>query len=190
MKSRLLNLSCLLVVAMSLFGCDHATKIAAKATLEKAPPMPVAPNVLHGVLELRYVENDDIAFSVFRQLGIPKSSGLLIGVATVAILSILAMVIMTTLRRTKEEAAAGVVTRVTRVSREAALVSQLGLALIFGGALGNVVDRLVRGVVIDFIHVKGWPVFNVADIAVVCGMILMGLARLSSLRKKTTTSSS
>ena len=50
----------------------------------------------------------------------------------------------------------------------------LGLALIVGGALGNLVDRLLLGYVIDFIELLfvRFAIFNVADIAVTCGCIL------------------
>jgi lipoprotein signal peptidase len=41
----------------------------------------------------------------------------------------------------------------------------------------------VRGYVIDFIHVRGWPVFNVADIAVVVGIALVGLASVRGRRR-------
>jgi signal peptidase II len=58
---------------------------------------------------------------------------------------------------------------------------RISLALILGGAIGNLVDRLIYGRVVDFMDVdvpdmlgmQRWPVFNVADSAVVCGMILM-----------------
>lgn len=55
----------------------------------------------------------------------------------------------------------------------------IAMGMIVGGALGNVVDRAVRGDgfldggVIDFIDLQWWPVFNVADIGVVCGAILL-----------------
>jgi signal peptidase II len=51
----------------------------------------------------------------------------------------------------------------------------VALGLIMGGAMGNLVDRLVRsngGQVIDFIDLRWWPVFNVADSAISCGVIL------------------
>lgn len=47
------------------------------------------------------------------------------------------------------------------------------LALIAGGAMGNLYDRLVYGYVIDFIDFRIWPVFNVADCAVVAGAVLL-----------------
>ncbi len=54
-----------------------------------------------------------------------------------------------------------------------------GLGLIIGGAVGNLVDRLFRGRVVDFIDFSWWPVFNLADIAIVAGVIiiLLGYAR-------------
>ena len=50
------------------------------------------------------------------------------------------------------------------------------MGLLLGGAAGNLTDRLVRhhhGAVIDFIDLKWWPVFNVADASIVCGAILL-----------------
>jgi signal peptidase II len=65
----------------------------------------------------------------------------------------------------------------------------LGLALILGGAIGNLVDRIRLGYVVDFIdfHIGGWhyPALNVADSAITCGVILLLLdVWLVSLRSK------
>jgi signal peptidase II len=55
----------------------------------------------------------------------------------------------------------------------------LGLGLVLGGALGNLMDRLfrspgpLRGHVVDFLSIGWWPVFNMADSAVVCGAVLL-----------------
>lgn len=49
------------------------------------------------------------------------------------------------------------------------LVGIAGLGLAFGGATSNLADRVVRGAVVDFIAVGWWPVFNVADAAMVVG---------------------
>jgi signal peptidase II len=52
----------------------------------------------------------------------------------------------------------------------------VAVGLVLGGASGNLIDRLVRGnggAVIDFIDLQWWPVFNVADMAVSCGAILL-----------------
>lgn len=47
------------------------------------------------------------------------------------------------------------------------------LALIAGGATGNLIDRLIFGGVIDYIDVRVWPVFNLADMAIVAGSLLI-----------------
>jgi signal peptidase II len=50
---------------------------------------------------------------------------------------------------------------------------RLSLALLLGGAVGNLVDRLRLGHVVDFIDVGPWPVFNLADSSIVVGIILL-----------------
>lgn len=55
---------------------------------------------------------------------------------------------------------------------------QLALAMQLGGALGNLIDRLVHKGVIDFIDLMFWPVFNVADTAIVAGVGLLLLDML------------
>ncbi len=61
----------------------------------------------------------------------------------------------------------------------------LALALVMGGALGNVVDRVRFGAVVDFIqwHASGfyWPAFNVADSAITVGAILLVFAQLTGV---------
>jgi signal peptidase II len=47
-----------------------------------------------------------------------------------------------------------------------------GLGLVLGGATGNLLDRIWRRGVIDFIDLRVWPVFNLADLAIVAGVLL------------------
>jgi signal peptidase II len=49
------------------------------------------------------------------------------------------------------------------------------LALIVGGGIGNLIDRICNGYVVDFIHFHFWPIFNIADISVCigCGLLIM-----------------
>ena len=69
--------------------------------------------------------------------------------------------------------------RTTR--RTADVVMAYSLALVLGGAVGNLVDRVVRspgflrGEVVDFIKVPHWPTFNVADCAITVGVILIAI---------------
>ena len=62
------------------------------------------------------------------------------------------------------------------------ILPSLALTLVMGGALGNVIDRVRFGAVVDFIqwHVAGyyWPAFNVADSAITLGAVLLVLAQL------------
>jgi len=182
-KASLGRLALLRLVPVGLFGCDYATKSAAKATLEGTAGIAVAPELLRGAVELRYVENHDIAFSVLRRLGIPRSPELLVGIATVALVVIVVATVVA--RRHASRAGAPYEANASAIHARgrkralgvgsADLATLAGIALVLSGALGNIVDRVVRGYVVDFIHVKGWPVFNVADIAVVVGAILLAL---------------
>jgi signal peptidase II len=65
----------------------------------------------------------------------------------------------------------------------------LALSLVMGGALGNVIDRIRFGAVVDFVqwHVAGfyWPAFNVADSAITVGAILLVFTQLTVTNKKT-----
>lgn len=61
------------------------------------------------------------------------------------------------------------------------LVFQVGVGLLVGGALGNLIDRVKLGKVIDFLDFRIWPVFNVADIAICVGA---GLILWDVLKKK------
>jgi len=67
-------------------------------------------------------------------------------------------------------------------------VTGLGLALVLGGAVGNLIDRIQLGYVVDFIdvHFRGWhyPAFNVADSAITCGVILLLLDALILSRRR------
>ncbi len=67
-----------------------------------------------------------------------------------------------------------------RLSQENAWI-RYGAALLFGGAVGNLIDRLRLGAVIDFFDFRIWPVFNIADIGICVGvgMMMYAIAFLS-----------
>lgn len=151
---RLLSCIGLFLIAVGLFGCDHATKAVATSELSGGRSVPLVGDVL----ELRYVPNDDVAFSMFHNAGLAAK-------ATPAILAAMA---------------AGAMVLLLLVwwrSRREGVMVNIGFAAAFAGALGNIVDRIVHRHVVDFIHVKHWPVFNVADILVVVGIALAFLAK-------------
>jgi len=123
-------------------------------------------------LMLRYAENPGAAFGLFRRLP-PGARGPLFHLVSIG-----AVVLITAyylrLKGAREE--------------RWALV---GLPLVLGGALGNWVDRLARGFVIDFVEahwkeVYTWPSFNVADSAIVVGVILLLIDGIVRRERKAT----
>jgi signal peptidase II len=70
--------------------------------------------------------------------------------------------------------------------KQSSVVSLVATGCIIGGAIGNVLDRVFRGsgfmggAVVDFIDFRWWPVFNVADIGIVCGAIAVAYSMIVS----------
>ena len=121
-------------------------------------------------LMLRYAENPGAAFGLFRRLP-PGARGPLFHLVSIGAVVLITLYFLR-LSGSKEECWALV-----------------GLPLVLGGAIGNWVDRLARGFVIDFIeaHWKGvytWPSFNVADSAIVVGVIFLLLDGLVRRERK------
>jgi len=145
----------LLLLCSGLLGCDHATKLVAEKGLSTGRVVTVVPNVL----ELRYAQNHDIAFSALSRWDFPHKATVLLVVALLVL--------------------AGTVAMWVRHRRQAVRVTMddVGYAFVLAGALGNVADRLLRGYVVDFIHLAHWPVFNVADACLVLGLVVLGLSR-------------
>ena len=150
-------------VLLVLVGCDHVTKHAAKSHLEGAP----AREVIRGVVDLHYVENTDVAFNLLRWVPETVRKPLLTGTVGIAMLGLLALAVTAAFGRARPRSAAG-----------------LALLLVTAGAVGNGLDRIVRGYVVDFVHVRHWPVFNVADVYVTAGAALLGLAAWRSSRQR------
>ena len=73
------------------------------------------------------------------------------------------------------------------IRNESSILSKLSISFIIGGALGNVLDRLTYGAVVDFIslHAKGfsWYIFNIADMFIVLGVILFIISQFILSKK-------
>jgi len=114
--------------------------------------------VIPGFFRLTHTENSGAAFSLFADSTGPWKTGLLIAFSVIALV---------------------VVSILLWKNHHAQVATGVGLALIMGGALGNLWDRLARGRVVDFLllYVKRyqWPVFNLADSAIVVGAGLLVL---------------
>jgi len=114
--------------------------------------------IIPGFFRLTHTENTGAAFSLFADSTAPWKSALLIGFSVIAL---------------------AVVSVLLWKNNHAHIVTGIGLSLIMGGAVGNLWDRVARGRVIDFLlfYVKRyqWPVFNLADSAIVVGAGLLVL---------------
>jgi signal peptidase II len=149
----------LLLALTFLVGCDHATKLAAKAALEGHAPRPL----LRGIVELRYTENTDVAFNLLRAVPERVRAPLLVAVGAVGVAALVGALFLT--RRQRGWA-------------------PVALLLVSAGAVGNYLDRLLRGYVVDFVHVPHWPVFNVADAYVTVGALMLAALAARPRRAK------
>lgn len=148
------HLLTLAVVSGSLFAVDFLTKTLVQRELVFRESL----HVLGEVVRFTYIVNEGAAF------------GLYLGAASKAIFLVLSSL------------AAALVLGVYLYGEDEGWLKRFALALILGGAMGNIYDRVAYGSVIDFIDIGvgsyRWPIFNVADIAVTVGAILLGLAYL------------
>lgn len=148
-----LRLPWLLLISVAVFTADRLSKtwVAAHIVLGGARP------VIPGVLRISHWTNEGAAFSMFANSASPQ----VVRWGLVAFTLVAALVVLITM---------------VRLGSRFTLIT-IGLALIFGGALGNVHDRIEYGSVVDFIEVHilsyHWPDFNVADSAVVTGACLL-----------------
>jgi signal peptidase II len=144
---RIAGRALVVVVIASVFVLDQAVKLGMTAWL--GPDSAAHRWELAGrFLAFEYVENRGAAF------GLLAGQTLLLALAAV----VATLILLTGLARA------------TATSR---LVS-IGLALVVGGALGNLIDRVRLGYVVDFLAVGIWPKFNVADCAITIGLLLLG----------------
>jgi signal peptidase II len=157
MAKKLFNRFLVGLVLLLLVGCDHASKGVAKAELETGG----ARELIHGVVSLRYVENTDVAFNLLRWVpeAIRGPVLLVMGAVAVALLGYLLL-----------------------RARLTASVTVFALLLVTAGAAGNYLDRILRGYVVDFVELKHWPVFNVADVYVTAGYCALAWAWFAKRR--------
>jgi signal peptidase II len=144
-------------IAFGVLALDQLTKRWAVEALRGQPDVVV----VDGLLRLVYAENPGIAFSFFNS-GASATRWALVAVSSVA--------------------AAIVCVYMARLETSAVRL-HVTLALLLGGIVGNLVDRIAYGRVVDFIDVYWntyhWPTFNVADSAISVGACLLALELLS-----------
>lgn len=131
---------------------DRLTKMAAAAWLDPVSPVPVIP----GIFDLTLVRNPGGVFGLMRDL----SEGVRSAIFTFVPAAVIVAIAVYAWRLPPSQ-------RLTRAA----------LALVLGGATGNLIDRIRLGHVIDFLDVywrdHHWPAFNIADSAICIGVGLM-----------------
>ena len=142
----------LATVAAAIYLIDVVSKIVVVATLADRDPV----ELLGGLLTLRVTRNPGAAFSI--------------GVGMTVLFTLIAVIVVGVIIRT--------------ASRLYSLPWAIALGMLLGGALGNLTDRVfrspgvLRGHVVDFLELPHWPIFNVADSAIVSAGVLMVLLSL------------
>lgn len=153
----------LLLISAAVITADRLSKNWIAAHIPLGGAIPIIPRVLR----LTHWTNEGAAFSLFADTASPH----LVRWALVAFTVV---------------AALGIFIALLRLGSQFTLTT-VALALILGGAIGNVHDRIVYGSVIDFIEVHifsyHWPDFNVADSSVVTGACLLFLDSMFPRRK-------
>ena len=136
---------------------DQLTKLLVRRTLPIHGEMPIVP----GLVNLTHVQNTGAAFGFLNASEFPMKTVLIVAIATIALVAV------------------GFYSASLAHQKVAA---RIGLALIIGGAAGNLLDRVIVGSVVDFVDVywRSWHfwAFNVADSAITVGVTIMILDML------------
>ena len=131
---------------------DQLTKALAQIHLFRGSSLPVIPHFLH----LTLIKNQGIAFGLFQ-----GGDKLLLVIITLSIATLILLGF-----------------RIPRLQWK----TQWGIGLILGGALGNWIDRIRFGAVVDFLDFRIWPVFNLADTAITIGVSIFLIDILTAKR--------
>lgn len=102
---------------------------------------------VYGFFRFTHVQNTGSAFGLFQGNNLPLLIVSLVGVAVLAY--------------------------IYRTQERPGILMRVSIALMLGGALGNLVDRIWQGHVTDFIDIGPWPVFNLADSSIVVGLAIL-----------------
>ena len=149
-----------IAVAAAVYGLDRVAKWLVLEVLDLAEQSIVIAPVFNLVL----VRNTGVSFGML-QNDLDLGRWLLVAFALVVIVALLVW-----------------------LARTQGILLAVALGMVIGGAVGNVTDRIVWGYVVDFFnfHLGGWhfPVFNVADAAIVCGFGLIVLDGLFARRER------
>jgi len=136
------------LAALLVVAADQLTKLAIVSRFPRGAEI----DVLGPFLRLGHARNSGAVFGILRGAG-----------EYFAVMSVLA---------------AAIIVLVIYLARESSTIVKIGLGLVLGGAVGNLIDRVRYGAVVDFIDIGvndtiRWPSFNVADLAITAGVIIL-----------------
>ena len=134
----------LLILSILIFITDRVLKYIVFKNLSLGESIPIIENLIH----ITPTHNRGIAFGLFKGL----SPVLFLIVSLLAVIFIIYLIVK---KRTQSKS------------------MLLGFFLIISGACGNLVDRIIYGYVLDFIDLRVWPVFNIADSAITIGTCII-----------------
>lgn len=152
-RRRRISLSVILATSFLLVFCDQLTKSIVQSRLSLGSSIPVLKDIFHITL----VYNKGAAFGIFKEQPVMF---IIIGFAAAFFMLIFTPRIL-----------------------EKGLLTVFSFALVLGGVLGNLIDRITFGHVVDFIDFRVWPVFNIADSAITCGIALIIFKMLTGKRE-------
>ena len=133
-------------IALIVFALDQVTKFLILRNIPLGESWSLFPT-LERLFKFTFITNTGAAFGMFPQLG----SIFMV----VAIIVIIAIVLF-----------------YHHLPIESGWI-RLSLGLQLGGAMGNLVDRLIHGYVVDFVDIGFWPIFNLADLSIICGVAIL-----------------
>lgn len=131
------------LICLLVIAIDQITKYLIQLNMNPYDSMPVIKNIFH----ITYVQNTGAAFSILK--------GKTFFFSAVSIAIILAIIVILLKHPIQKKLLRG------------------AMGLILGGAIGNLIDRIRFGYVVDFIDFRVWPVFNIADCAIVVGVLVL-----------------
>jgi signal peptidase II len=147
---------------IAIVTLDQLTKFIVNRTV----PLHSSVTVIPGLVDFTHVRNTGAAFGILNAVDFPFKSALIAVIATAALIA---------------------VGMYAASLAHHQLVARIGLALIIGGAAGNLIDRLAAGSVVDFVdvywHTYHFWAFNVADSAITIGVAIMILDMLGVDKK-------
>ncbi|MDI6817298.1 MAG: signal peptidase II [Actinomycetota bacterium] len=142
------------LVAILIVVIDQITKAIVRGAMPIGESLPVIP----GFVYLTHIANSGAAFGILQNYQV---------IFLIAAAVVISLIFYFQRSLGKDNRAIG-----------------LSLGLVMGGAIGNLIDRATAGAVTDFIDFRFWPVFNVADSAVVIGAIFLGIIILGLAKEE------